>query len=111
VEAICDQVVIINKGKIVANDDTKNLQSHAFGDFVFRVEFNKAQSKGALEKIAGVKKAHAINDQQWILNTANDEEVRSAIFEYAVREKIVLLSIQKEEEKLEEVFRRLTVKK
>jgi ABC-2 type transport system ATP-binding protein len=111
VEAICDQVVIINKGKIVANDDTKNLQSHAFGDFVFRVEFNKAQSKSALEKIAGVKKAHAINDQQWILNTANDEEVRSAIFEYAVREKIVLLSIQKEEEKLEEVFRRLTVKK
>lgn len=111
VEAICDQVVIISKGKIVANDDTKNLQSHAFGDFVFRVEFNKTQSKAQLEKIAGVKKAQAINDQQWLLNTANDEEVRSAIFEYAVREKIVLLSIQKEEEKLEEVFRRLTTKK
>lgn len=111
VEAICDQVVIINKGKIVANDDTKNLQAHAFGDFVFKVEFDKAIESQKLESIEGVKKANKVNDNTWLLSTSNDEKVRTSIFEFAVKNNLVLLSIQKEEEKLEDVFRRLTNKK
>lgn len=111
VEAICDQVVIINKGKIVANDDTKNLQSHALGEYVFRVEFDKYIEQNKLESIAGVKKANKVSEKVWLLSTNNDEAVRSAIFEFAVKNNLVLLSIQKEEEKLEDVFRRLTQKK
>jgi ABC-2 type transport system ATP-binding protein len=111
VEAICDQVVIINKGKIVANDDTKNLQSHSLGEYVFRVEFNQSIEKNKLESIKGVKSAQFVNSNVWLLTTNNDEEVRAAIFEFAVKNNLVLLSIQKEEEKLEEVFRRLTNKK
>ncbi len=111
VEAICDQVVIINKGKIVANDDTKNLQSHSLGEYVFRVEFNQSIEKNKLESIKGVKSAQFVNANVWLLTTNNDEEVRAAIFEFAVKNNLVLLSIQKEEEKLEEVFRRLTNKK
>ncbi len=110
VEAICDQVVIINKGKIVANDDTKNLQQQAFGEYVFKVEFDKNIDHQKLESISGVKKAQKVNDNLWLLTTANDEQVRSAIFEFAVKNNLVLLSIQKEEEKLEDVFRRLTKK-
>ncbi len=111
VEAICDQVVIINKGKIVANDDTKNLQAHSLGEYVFRVEFNQSIEKNKLESIKGVKSAQFVNANIWLLTTNNDEEVRAAIFEFAVKNNLVLLSIQKEEEKLEEVFRRLTNKK
>ncbi len=111
VEAICDQVVIINKGKIVANDDTKNLQSHSLGEYVFRVEFDKFIDQNKLESIAGVKKANKVSDNMWLLSTSNEEAVRSAIFEFAVKNNLVLLSIQKEEEKLEDVFRRLTQKK
>ncbi len=111
VEAICDQVVIINKGKIVANDDTKNLQAHSLGEYVFRVEFNQSIEKNKLESIKGVKSAQFVNANVWLLTTNNDEEVRAAIFEFAVKNNLVLLSIQKEEEKLEEVFRRLTNKK
>ena len=111
VEAICDQVVIINKGKIVANDDTKNLQAHVIGEFLFRVEFNKNVDHNKIESIAGVKKASKVNENTWLLSTSNDEEVRAAIFEFAVKNNLVMLSIQKEEEKLEDVFRRLTNKK
>lgn len=111
VEAICDQVVIINKGKIVANDDTKNLQAHSLGEYVFRVEFNQSIEKNKLESIRGVKAAQFVNANVWLLTTNNDEEVRASIFEFAVKNNLVLLSIQKEEEKLEEVFRRLTNKK
>lgn len=110
VEAICDQVVIINKGKIVANDDTKNLQSHAFGEYVFKIEFDKEIEQQKIESIKGVKKANRVNDKVWLIDASNDEQVRAAIFEFAVKNNLVLLSIQKEEEKLEEVFRRLTKK-
>lgn len=110
VEAICDQVVIINKGKIVANDDTKNLQAHVLGEFVFRVEFDKHIDQNKLESIAGVKKANKVSNTVWLLSTNNDEAVRTSIFEFAVKNNLVMLSIQKEEEKLEDVFRRLTKK-
>lgn len=111
VEAICDQVVIINKGKIVANDETKNLQSHALGEFVFKVEFDKSIDRNKLESIKGIKSAQYVNANIWLLISNNDTEVRTAIFDFAVKNNLVLLSIQKEEEKLEEVFRRLTNKK
>lgn len=110
VEAICDQVVIINKGKIVANDDTKNLQNHVAGEYVFRVEFDKFIVQNKIESIAGVKKANKVSDTVWLLSTSNEEAVRTAIFEFAVKNNLVMLSIQKEEEKLEDVFRRLTKK-
>jgi ABC-2 type transport system ATP-binding protein len=110
VEAICDQVVIINKGKIVANDDTKNLQNHVAGEYVFRVEFDKFIDQNKMESIAGVKKANKVSDTIWLLSTSNEEAVRTAIFEFAVKNSLVMLSIQKEEEKLEDVFRRLTKK-
>lgn len=110
VEAICDQVVIINKGKIVANDDTKNLQAHVLGEFVFRVEFDKNIEQNKLESISGVKKANKVSNTVWLLSTNNDEAVRTSIFEFAVKNNLVMLSIQKEEEKLEDVFRRLTKK-
>ena len=110
VEAICDQVVIINKGKIVANDDTKNLQNHVAGEYVFRVEFDKFIAQNKIETIPGVKKANKVSDTIWLLSTSNEEAVRTAIFEFAVKNSLVMLSIQKEEEKLEDVFRRLTKK-
>ena len=110
VEAICDQVVIINKGKIVANDDTKNLQNHVAGEYVFRVEFDKYIAQNKIETIPGVKKANKVSDTIWLLSTSNEEAVRTAIFEFAVKNSLVMLSIQKEEEKLEDVFRRLTKK-
>ncbi len=111
VEAICDQVVIINKGKIVANDDTRNLQNHAIGEYVLKVEFDKHIDQNKLESIKGVKSAKHVQHNTWLLIANNDEEVRAAIFEFAVKQQLILLSIQKEEEKLEEVFRRLTNKK
>lgn len=110
VEAICDQVVIINKGKIVADEATKTLQNKSFGGFVFRVEFDKKFDAKMLESIAGVKLAEPLDNNAWLLNTSNEDQVRQAIFEFAVKQQAVLLSIQKEEEKLEEVFRKLTHK-
>ncbi len=108
VEAICDRVVIINKGRIVANDDTKNLQARTSGEIVYRVEFDKPAHKNQLESIQGVKEATRVSENVWLLATSAGIDTRANIFEYAVKNNLVMLSTQKEEQSLEDVFRQLT---
>ena len=108
VEAVCDQVVIINKGLIVANDETKNLQAAALQQVTYVVEFDQVVQKQDLLKIEGVIAAHALADKSWVLQTNTLVDVRKNIFDFAVKNNLVLLSIQKEEEKLEDIFRKLT---
>jgi ABC-2 type transport system ATP-binding protein len=108
VEAVCDQVVIINKGLIVANDETKNLQAAALQQVTYVVEFDQVIQKQDLLKIEGVIAAQALADKSWVLQTNTLVDVRKNIFDFAVKNNLVLLSIQKEEEKLEDIFRKLT---
>ena len=108
VEAVCDQVVIINKGLIVANDETKNLQAAVLQQVTYIVEFDQVIQKQDLLKIEGVIAAQALADKSWVLQTNTLVDVRKNIFDFAVKNNLVLLSIQKEEEKLEDIFRKLT---
>ncbi len=108
VEAVCDQVVIINKGLIVANDETKNLQAAALQQATYVVEFDQVIQKQTLLKIDGVIAVQALADKSWVLQTNTLVDVRKNIFDFAVKNNLVLLSIQKEEEKLEDIFRKLT---
>lgn len=108
VEAVCDQVVIINKGLIVANDETKNLQAAVLQQVTYIVEFDQVIQKQALLKIDGVIVAQVLADKSWVLQTNTLVDVRKNIFDFAVKNNLVLLSIQKEEEKLEDIFRKLT---
>jgi ABC-2 type transport system ATP-binding protein len=108
VEAVCDQVVIINKGLIVANDETKNLQAAALQQVTYVVEFDQEIQKQDLLKIEGVIAAQVLADKSWVLQTNTLVDVRKNIFDFAVKNNLVLLSIQKEEEKLEDIFRKLT---
>ena len=108
VEAVCDQVVIINKGLIVANDETKNLQAAVLQQVTYVVEFDQVIQKQDLLKIEGVIAAQALADKSWVLLTNTLVDVRKNIFDFAVKNNLVLLSIQKEEEKLEDIFRKLT---
>jgi ABC-2 type transport system ATP-binding protein len=108
VEAVCDQVVIINKGLIVANDETKNLQAAVLQQVTYIVEFDQVIQKQVLLKIDGVIVAQVLADKSWVLQTNTLVDVRKNIFDFAVKNNLVLLSIQKEEEKLEDIFRKLT---
>jgi len=108
VEAVCDQVVIINKGLIVANDETKNLQAAVLQQVTYVVEFDQVIQKQDLLKIEGVIAAQGLADKSWVLQTNTLVDVRKNIFDFAVKNNLVLLSIQKEEEKLEDIFRKLT---
>lgn len=108
VEAICSRVIIVNKGKIVADDYTTIMQQGYNKMQVVLVEFDKATSRSALRTIEGVIDARHIKDNAWQLSSNSDQDIRAAIFQFAVQNQLAVLTLQKEEQKLEDVFKNLT---
>jgi ABC-2 type transport system ATP-binding protein len=108
VEAICDRVIIINKGKIVADDTTKDLQKVNDNITVF-VEFDKIINIEDLLSIDGVINCHQKNETSWYLEIQH-EATRNKIFKYAVENDITVLTIQKESVKMEDIFKKYTSK-
>lgn len=110
VEAVCDRVIIINNGKIVANEGTQQMQRGAVEKIALRVEFDKLTTKSSLKNIAGLEEAILVEGNTWILISAADKDIRKEIFNYAVANGLSVLALQKEEKKLEDVFKQLTKK-
>jgi ABC-2 type transport system ATP-binding protein len=110
VEAICKRVIIINKGKIVADNSKEELQktlSNKYAQAVF-VEFNKSVSNDELLNIKGVSKIKSLTKNQYLIESNADEDLRPNIFQFAVKKNLTVLSLQKKEMSLEEVFHDLT---
>jgi ABC-2 type transport system ATP-binding protein len=107
VEAICDQVMIINRGNIVANDKAENLRSFK-NKQVIRVEFDKGVTANQMSSIEGVSDVESINDTTWLLGSSSDKDIRQAVFAFATEKELALLTVQKEEQKMEDIFKKLT---
>jgi ABC-2 type transport system ATP-binding protein len=109
VEAICNRVIIVNKGQIVANDTTAVLQNSMSSNRHFiTVEFDKSSSREALKKIEGVVDAKNTNGNNWRIEVNTHKDIRSSIFQYAVNSGLAVLTLHKEEQRLEDVFKELT---
>ncbi len=109
VEAVCDRVIIINNGQIVANDITSVLQnSQNFNKQFISVEFDKATTKNSIMNIEGVIDAINIKDNSWQIEAHTDKDIRPEIFQFAVKNGLAVLTLHKEEQRLEDVFKYLT---
>lgn len=108
VEAVCDRVVIINKGKIVADKSTSEIKSLEGGYTVITIEFDKEPDIAQIKKINGINNVTVIGPKTLQINSTVDRDVRTDIFNYAVANNLTVLTIHKEEKKLEEVFKDLT---
>lgn len=106
VSAICNRVIIINKGKIVADDTSEILQQKTGDDAAVLVEFGKAISINDLKQIAGVIKVESLGENKFRIKSNSD--IRNAVFQFAVNSDNSVLSLQKEERNLEDVFHDLT---
>lgn len=106
VEAICDRIVIISKGKIVANDKASILQNETTNQTVY-VEFDSKVSKSQLIKIPNIQKVEAVNNA-WLIETSADIDLRKEISQFAQKEKWLILTLKIEKKSLEEVFKDLT---
>jgi ABC-2 type transport system ATP-binding protein len=106
VEAICDRIVIISKGQIVADDKAGNLQKEDAHQTVY-VEFDKKLSKSQLTKIPHVRKVEQVKEG-WLLETIDEVDLRLEIAQYAQKENWLVLTLKIEQKTLEEVFKELT---
>jgi ABC-2 type transport system ATP-binding protein len=109
VEAICDRVIIIDKGIIVANEEKKNIYTKFKKTLqIVHVEFDRNPSESDLTKIANVNSVRHLKDNLWLFESDSEDDIRPLIFAFAVQNKLTVLALQKEENNLEEVFRHLT---
>jgi len=107
VEAICDRVVIINKGEIVADDKLSNLRQRSSANFV-RVSFKESLEKEWIQNLSLAKSFNQLDAQTWQFSTDNPEQLRKQILELALQKNLSIVSLQNENTSLEEIFRSLT---
>ena len=106
VEAICDRVIIINKGKIVADDSTKILRQQSADVNSVIIEFDKSPDINLLKAIPGVTSVIKIEGNRFRFTSVND--IRSQLFNFAVEQQFTVITLQKEERSLEHIFQELT---
>ncbi|MBT3208614.1 MAG: gliding motility-associated ABC transporter ATP-binding subunit GldA [Bacteroidetes bacterium] len=113
VEAICDRVIIINRGKIVADDNSENFKKSIDDKTqTIVVEFNAETEANKLRKIDGVIRAEMSKDKKnWFIQSKSNTDIRPKVFNFAVGNNLVVLSMQKQEKNLEKIFQELTVGK
>lgn len=110
VDAICDRVIIIKEGRIVADDIKGNILNYIDEEYqTILVEFDQVVSKKIIEEIEFVVRVVSVNKNQWLVQGKQEHDIRSKIFNFAVKNKFTVLVMQKQEKSLEEVFRRLTL--
>lgn len=108
VEAICNRVIIIDHGKIVADDSTDKLHELSNGRNMVEVEFDKSVSKESLLKIKGILSVRSAGVNKWEVEAESNIDARKELFQFAVKNDLTVLSLSKERFSMEEVFQRLT---
>lgn len=108
VEAICDTIIIINQGKIVANEDVANIQKQTSQFDFISVEFDKPCDLDRLKMIKGIKEVKESKANTYLIAYISDEDLRIVIAKFAQSEGLLVLEMQREKEKLEETFKKLT---
>lgn len=108
VEAICDRTIIINKGKIVADDITSNLRSTANERLVFTVQFKGSPDIEKLKSLQGVVAVSDEGGAGWRIECEPDNAMNERLFTFAVQNALVILEMKQEQYSLEDVFHKLT---
>ena len=108
VEAICDRVIIINKGNIVADNSLEALQKKSDGLVFVQVSFAEPVAIELLETLPSATVVEG-DGQQFKIQTSNADVLKKAILQMSVAHQLNIVSLQNEQSSLEEVFRTLTL--
>ncbi|MBF9237396.1 gliding motility-associated ABC transporter ATP-binding subunit GldA [Hymenobacter sp. BT683] len=108
VTALCSRVLIISRGKLVADSPVAELAARAAGETIVRAEFEGPVDTAKLSKLAGVRHVEAAPDGAVLLRAAPGTDVRAAVSRLAGQEGWILLGLRQEQQSLEEVFGELT---
>ena len=106
VEAVCDRVIIINKGKLVADQNIGDLQNAQ--DQVIEVEFDDKADQNVLANIPEIKSVSSVGENAFVLTFLGDKDHRSTIFDFAQNNGLKILQLNRKNQNLENVFAKLT---
>jgi ABC-2 type transport system ATP-binding protein len=109
VQAICDKVVIIHLGKIVADTSVAEITTFVSNERIIKVEFAQSiDEKILLTQISAIKAIKNLKENSWEIQCQADKDIRADIFKVAAQNDWTILEIKQEEKNLENVFRELT---
>ncbi|RZJ66470.1 MAG: gliding motility-associated ABC transporter ATP-binding subunit GldA [Flavobacterium sp.] len=109
VEAICDRVIIIDHGRIVTDKQIEKLTE--VSQQIIEVEFDKVVSQETIDTIPNLQYSKNVSGNIWELTFATENDMRSAIFDFAQQNGLKTLQLNQKKENLESVFREMTKKK
>ena len=107
VQAMCSRVIIINKGKIVADNSTEELTRQTTGNNLLRVAFKNPVTASDLKTIPGVIDVEQ-KGKAWILFYAANDDLRDAVFKWAVNNDNTIYEMEREGRSLEDIFQSFT---
>ena len=108
VQAICDRVIIINNGKLVANDSIEKLQGRGTKTQTLLIETKQTLPEKLLLKEAKVISVKSLGNKKYQVIGAKDVDLRELVFDFAVSNKLTLLQLHLEKTSVEDVFQQLT---
>ena len=106
VQALCERVIVINQGSIVADDKLANLTRK--GNRFLIVEFADDLSEEILKEIQGVTAVKRIDAKKFRISTGSDFDIRPVLVRFAADHNLSLVGLTQEENSLESVFSQLT---
>jgi ABC-2 type transport system ATP-binding protein len=111
VEAMCNRVMIVNKGKIVANGKPEELKHSFSPDNIVQVSFNHTLNAKQLSELNNLSEASLLADSTYIVKSKKGEDtIKSEIFNFAVKQDLILTEMKLIESSLEDVFKNVTKK-
>jgi ABC-2 type transport system ATP-binding protein len=110
VEAICDRVLILNLGRLVADNRLQQLQASGNDEHVVEVHIKEAVPASDWNEIPGITQVITAGTGKYQLHTHQPEAVSKALLQWAVAKGYTLISFKTEQVSLEDVFRNLTTK-
>lgn len=109
VQAICDRVIVINQGQIVADDSVESLLKRQRATQLVVVEFDGNVSEETLQLLPGIKSVQSIGQSSFRIESQEGIDLRAEIVRLAAEHHLALVGLKQEETTLEEIFRQLTL--
>lgn len=107
VEALCDRVIVINKGSIVADDRLELLRKTSVNANV-RVSFREKVDRQMLAGVNGITHVSQVSEVEWLLETIDPEALSKELLAFTLQHNLNIVSLQTQTRRLEDIFRELT---
>jgi ABC-2 type transport system ATP-binding protein len=105
VEAICDNIIIINHGEIVANETTSSLK---ISEKIIEIEFLENADADIFKNAIFVKKSETSEPRKFLVKGFDNKDIRAELFRWAVENNMTIITMRQKEHRLEDVFRLIT---